>query len=178
MPEILGRRIEYQRPWLSVEATEVDLGPPRGVETFYAVRTRDYAAVVAVTEDGRVPLVRQFRPAVDEWTLELPSGLVDDGETAEEAARRELREETGHEADEFVDLGCFHLDSGRMSTSQRAFFAGNARAVGDPAGEEQDLSLVLVSLKELATLVEQGTFRMAAHLGILAACVVRGFVRL
>ena len=123
MPEIVGRRVEYERPWLAVEAKDVDLGPPRGVETFYSVRTCEYAAVLAVTDDGRIPLVRQFRPAVEEWTLEFPSGHVDDGETPEQAMRRELLEETGCEAGDLVDLGLFHVDSGRMATRQRTVAA-------------------------------------------------------
>ena len=178
MPEILGRRIEYEQPWLVVEAKDVDLGPPRGVETFYSVRTRDYAAVLAVTDDGRVPLVRQYRPAVEERTLELPSGLIDEGETPEQAIRRELREETGCEAGEIVDLGRFHLDSGRMTTRQHAFFAAGVKVVAAPSGEEQDIEVVFVRFDELAVCVRDGSFRMAGHLGIAAAAALRGLVRL
>jgi ADP-ribose pyrophosphatase len=178
VPDILGRRVEYERPWLAVEAKDVDLGPPRGMETFYSVRTRDYAAVLAVTDDGRIPLVRQYRPAVEEWTLELPSGLVDEGETPEQAIRRELREETGCEAGEIVDLGRFHLDSGRMSTRQHAFFADGVKVVGAPSGEEQDLEVVFIRCDELAVRVADGSFRMAGHLGVAAAAALRGLVRL
>jgi 8-oxo-dGTP pyrophosphatase MutT (NUDIX family) len=179
MPEILGRRIEYdQRPWLTIEAKDVDLGPPRGVETFYSVGTRDYAAVLAVTDDGRMPLVRQYRPAVEEWTLELPSGLIDAGETPEQAIRRELLEETGCEAGEIVDLGRFHLDSGRMSTRQHAFFAGDVKVIGAPSGEEQDLEVVFIRSDELAEHVRAGSFRMAGHLGIAAAAAMQGLVSL
>jgi ADP-ribose pyrophosphatase len=176
VPDILGRRVEYERPWLAVDAKDVDLGAPRGVETFYSVRTRDYAAVLALTDDGRVPLVRQFRPAVEQWTLELPSGLVDEGETPEQAIRRELREETGCEAEEFVHLGRFHLDSGRMATSQNAFFATGVRQVGEPTGEEQELQVVFVPRGDLAGLIEGGEFRIAAHLGIVAASAGRGLI--
>lgn len=178
MPEILGRRVEYERPWLAVEAKDVELGPPRGVETFYSVRTHEYAAVLAVTDDGRIPLVRQFRPAVEDWTLEFPSGHVDEGETPDQAMRRELLEETGCEARELVDLGLFHVDSGRMATEQRVFFADGVRIVGEPQGEEQDFSVVFVSLEEFGELVRSGEFRMIGHLGILAAAALRGLVSL
>jgi ADP-ribose pyrophosphatase len=175
---IVARRVEYERDWLSVESKDVDLGPPRGVETFYAVRTSDYAAVLAVTDDGRVPLVRQYRPAVEERTLELPSGLVEDGESPEAAIRRELLEEAGCQASDVVELGQFHVDTGRMATRQHAWFAPGVRVVGAPAGEEQDLSVEFVRLEELAGLVERGDFRMAGHLGILAAAALRGLIRL
>lgn len=178
MPEIVGRRTEYERPWLAVEAKDVDLGPPRGVETFYSVRTSEYAAVLAVTDDQRIPLVRQFRPAVEEWTLEFPSGHVDDGETPEQAMRRELLEETGCEAQEMIDLGLFHVDSGRMATRQRCFFADGVRVVGEPSGEEQDFEVVFIRLDELAGYVRDGSFRMVGHLGIAAAAAFRGLVQL
>jgi 8-oxo-dGTP pyrophosphatase MutT (NUDIX family) len=178
MPEILGRRIEYERPWLAVEVKDVDLGPPRGIEEFYCVRTTEYAAVLAVTDDGRIPLVRQFRPAVEEWTLEFPSGHVDAGETPEQAMRRELLEETGCEAQEVADLGLFHVDSGRMATRQRVFFATGVRVVGEPNGEEQDVSVIFVSFEEFGELVRSGEFRMIGHLGIFAAASLSGLVSL
>ena len=150
---------------------------PRGVETFYSVRTHEYAAILAVTDDGRIPLVRQFRPAVEDWTLEFPSGHVDQGETPEEAMRRELLEETGCRARNLVDLGLFHVDSGRMATQQRAFFADGVQVVSTPSGEEQDFEVLFIRLDELATYVRNGSFRMAGHLGIAAAAAFRGLIR-
>lgn len=61
------------------------------------------AAVLAVTPDGRLVMVRQFRPGPDRVVLTLPGGLIDPGETPQEAGARELREETGYSA-ESVEL--------------------------------------------------------------------------
>src|ERR1700687_2612926 len=98
--------------------------PPAYAEPHYSLRTRDYVGVVAVTTNGELLLVRQFRPAVWETTLELPSGHVEPGQTPEEAARTELLEETGHEANSFELVGDFSPDTGRLGNRMWCFFAG------------------------------------------------------
>ena len=178
-PAILGERVEYRSPWLDVKVKEVDLGPPRGREEFWSVRTgNDYAAVLATTEDGLVPLVRLFRPAVGEVVLELPSGAIDQGETPEQAIRRELLEETGCEATEVVHLGTFFTDSGRMETVQWAFFAPGVRTGVAEPHEDEGLELLFVEPGELRESVLRGDFRMAPHLAIIAAALLDGRIEL
>lgn len=177
--EIIASEVEYSSPWLDVVAKRVLLAPPRGEEIFYSVRTTgDYAAIVAVTEDGRVPLVRQFRPAVEAIVLELPSGAVEPDEEPEAAIRRELLEETGCLAAEVVPLGALYTDSGRMETLQWGFFAPAVRAgAAEPHGDEQ-LELLFVDHAELRELVRSGELRMAPHLAILGLAAARGHLRL
>ena len=175
--EIEGRRIEYERPWLAVEAKDVRRAGASS-ETYYSVRTHDYAAVLALTEDGRIPLVRQFRPALELRSLELPSGLIDNGESPEATIRRELMEETGCEAGvELLEIGRFDLDSGRMQTTEWAFFAPAARVVAaGPSGEEADLEVIFVTPAELRELILAGDFRMAGHLALISVALLRGLL--
>lgn len=172
---IVSRRIEYQRPWLSVEAKDVRRD---GVEeTYYSVRTHDYAAVLAVTTDGAIPLVRQFRPAIEARSLELPSGLIEAGEDPADTVRRELFEETGCRAGELQPLARLHLDSGRMQTIEWAFFAPDAeRVAAGPSGEEPDLEVLFVTPHELRQLVRSGEFAMAAHVAVVGAALVAGML--
>ncbi len=174
IPEILDRRVEFETPWFAVEAKDVRLPEPRGRETFWSIRTYDYAAVLAVTADRRVPLVRQYRPAIEQLSLELPSGLVEREETPEAAVRRELLEEACCEADALEQLACFHVDTGRMQTRQFAFFAPGARVVAEAPTGEEELEVVFVPSAELVELVRSGEFRMAGHVAIVAVALVKG----
>ena len=64
--------------------------------TFYTIEVADWVCVIALTKEDKLLLVRQFRFGVNDFTWELPAGLIDPGESIEEAARRELEEETGY----------------------------------------------------------------------------------
>jgi ADP-ribose pyrophosphatase len=120
---MMDERVAFSTPWFEIIAKQFeDGGAPH-----YSLRTNDYVSVVAVTREGRIVLVRQFRPAVDRMTLELPSGHVENGETPELAARRELLEETGHVADTFEFLGNLSPDTGRLANRMWCFFAAGAR---------------------------------------------------
>lgn len=174
---ILSREVEYACPWLEVVSKRVRLDPPRGEETFYSVRTTtDYAAIVAVTEDGRIPLVRVYRPAIEDAVLELPSGAIDPGEEPEAAIRRELLEETGCEAGDIVTLGVLHTDSGRMETRQWAFFAADVRAGAAPPEVDEQLELTFVDRADLAGLIASGELRMAPHVAVAGLALVRGYL--
>ncbi len=153
---------------------DVDLGGRRGVETFSSVRTGGYAAIVAVTPDLRIPLVRQYRPAVETNLLELPCGAIDPGEAPEAAARRELLEESGCEAGELELLGRLYVDSGRMETQQWAFFAPDVRVVNEHPTGEEDLELRFVTPGELKDLVLRGEFNVAIHVAMLGLAVLSG----
>jgi 8-oxo-dGTP pyrophosphatase MutT (NUDIX family) len=83
-----------------------DVTLPNGhVSTYEFVRHPGGSAVVALDEQRRVCLLRQWRPAVGEWVWELPAGKRDDGEDPAETARRELAEEAGRVAARWTDLG-------------------------------------------------------------------------
>ncbi|HET7383620.1 MAG TPA: NUDIX hydrolase [Pseudolabrys sp.] len=78
--------------------------------------------MVARTPDGMIPIVRQFRPALESFTWELPAGMVDKGEPAAECCRRELLEETGFPARTVHALGCYAPCTARLSNRLHSFF--------------------------------------------------------
>jgi ADP-ribose pyrophosphatase len=83
--------------------------PARGTERdFTVVSAPDWVNVVALTPDGRIVLVRQFRYGIDEFSLEIPGGVMEAGEDPVEAGLRELREETGYTGAPAKLLGSVH----------------------------------------------------------------------
>ncbi len=110
----LGRKYVYRNPWCAFRVDEARL--PSGVEIEYGVlECIEFAAVVAVTDEGEVVMVRQWRQPVGDFTLELPSGGVESGEDPIQAAERELREETGYRAEGLERLTSVHTSAGRST---------------------------------------------------------------
>lgn len=115
-------------------------------------------AVVAMTVDHRVALVRQYRFPLRRWTIELPAGGIDEGETAEQTAFRELGEETGLAANSVRLLTRFANSPGH-STQWTTVFLAEECTVGEahPSGpDEQGSSVVLMPLEECMHLIERG----------------------
>lgn len=169
-PRVVGRKAVFSSPWVTLIEKTVQFSQDEPAEAYYCLTQADYVAVLAVTESGRVPLVRQYRPAVESFTWELPAGTVDAGETPEQAARRELREETGLTAAEAVDLGRFLPDTGRLDVRSCAFFV---RASGTPeALTEHRLDVRYVTPAELLDMVRSGEFQHQIHLAVLASAML------
>lgn len=146
-------------------------------DPFYALELPDYVSVIATTESGEFVLVRQFRPAVETVTLELPAGLIDAGGTAEDTAIRELREETGFVAERVTLVGCLKTDTGRLSNRMWVFLAANVTR--DPEAQpEAGLDVVTMTGGELSQLLVGGTFDHALHVAALLLAVQRGQVSL
>jgi 8-oxo-dGTP pyrophosphatase MutT (NUDIX family) len=94
----------YRGMVIAVDVEHVEL-PNGAVARYEIVRHPGGAAVVAIDGQGRVCLLRQFRPAAGGWIWELPAGRLEPGEPPESTARRELREEAGCDAGQWESLG-------------------------------------------------------------------------
>ncbi len=158
---------------------DVRLSPDRSSEPFYTVEINDWAAVLAVVEDGRIPLIRQYRPAVERFLFELPAGAIREGEGPEDVARRELLEEAGCTADELVPLGMVYPDTGRLTSRAWTYVAPVARVVSAPKPDANEpLDLVFVRPEELGDLMAAGEFASAGHLAAVSLALLRNEISL
>lgn len=73
--------------------------------SFFVIENPDWVNIIALTKENEVVLIEQFRHGIEEIILEIPGGMIDENEEPENAARRELLEETGFSSDEFIFLG-------------------------------------------------------------------------
>jgi 8-oxo-dGTP pyrophosphatase MutT (NUDIX family) len=94
-PNIKARRTTTVSPWMTIIEREVEYREGASPNLYHAVGQQDYVAIVALTPEDQIPIVRQYRPALERFTWELPAGLVDEDESPETCCRRELMEETG-----------------------------------------------------------------------------------
>jgi ADP-ribose pyrophosphatase len=161
--------VAFATPWFQVLAKTFK----EGEAPYYTLKLPDYASVVAVTEEGRVVIVRQYRPAVDRYTLELPSGLVDPGEPPLESARRELLEETGYRAGEIEMLCGMDPDTGRLGNRIWGFVARDVKLV-EGATPEQGIEVLTWSVEELVEATIDGRFDHALHVAIVWLAKLKG----
>lgn len=161
-------------PWVTLVTRAVERGGG-APQVYHSLAQADYVSVLALTPDGRIPLVRQFRPAVERVTLELPGGLLDSAEAAEAVAVRELEEETGLRAiGAPVLLGNLLPDTGRLENRFWCFFmhAETAREWKPEPGVER----VLVSRGELQQAILDGTFDHALHIALVGLAFLKGHI--
>src|SRR5262249_37769638 len=134
-PRIRSRRTTAGSPWVSIIAREVEVSRGAPPQTYRAVEQADHVSTVALTRGGKIPIVRQYRPALEAFAWELPAGLVDPGEDPADGCRRELMEEPGFAARAVHALGENSACTGRLNNRIHNFFvqAGRRAAAVEPA---------------------------------------------
>jgi ADP-ribose pyrophosphatase len=176
-PKVKSRQSIKISPWVDVIAREVEFSPGEPAEVYHAVGQPDYLAIVARTPDGRYPIVRQYRPALEEFTWELPAGLVDRGEDPAAACRRELLEETGYTSRAIFPLGTAAACTGRLSNRIHSYFVETGERVED-FKPEKGISVELVTSVQLVSMIKSSEFVLQLHTGALLLAQLRSFIAL
>jgi ADP-ribose pyrophosphatase len=169
MPTITDRSVAFSTPWFDVLAKHVDGDP----SPHYTVKPPDYVTVLATDADGRFLLVKQYRPVIEGFTIELPSGLVDPGETPDSTARRELIEETGHRAERLEALGALFPDVGRLGNRMHGFIARDVTPIPG-AAIESGIELLRWTPAEFAAGLADLKVTHALNLAVILLAVLRG----
>ena len=164
----LGREYVYRSPWCSFRVDGVELPGGQSIE-YGVLESGGFAAVVALTGGGEVVLVRQWRQPLGAFTLELPSGGVEVGEDAGEAARRELLEEAGYRAEGLERLTSVHTSTGRSTEVGHLFRCRAEKDGRGPSPEPTEfIRVVEVPFGEALAMVGNGRISDAATaLGLL-----------
>jgi ADP-ribose pyrophosphatase len=126
-------------------------------DPYFVLERPDAAIIVPITESKEVVLVRQYRPPLEMMELGLPAGLVEEGELPEQAARRELAEETGYTGGEWDPLGSLASSPSLKDNWAYLFLARGVEETAAPDPDEHELvEVVRVPLEDLRGLVHAG----------------------
>jgi ADP-ribose pyrophosphatase len=162
---------------MAIIEREVEFAPGAEREIYHAVGQQDYIAIVAELPDKRIPIVRQYRPALESFTWELPAGLVDPGEDAASCCRRELMEETGFAARAVCALGSYAPCTARLSNRVHSFYVEiDPKSEGKPA--EPSIEVKIVTPTQLTEQILGGEFVLQLHLGAILLAGLRGYIDL
>jgi ADP-ribose pyrophosphatase len=153
----LGSERLIETPYFSLRSDRLRL-PDGGIkDPYYVIERPDAAIIFPLTASNEVVLVRQYRPPLEGMELGLPAGLVEEGEEPEEAARRELSEETGYAGGEWGPLGSLASSPSLKDNRAHLFLARGVEETSSPDPDEHELvEVVRVPVEELLGLVRSG----------------------
>lgn len=166
---ILNERLVFDGwPWLQIHEEHVRL--PNGIEIkdFYRVDIRPYTMVFALRADNQVAMIEHYRHGPKLVSLELPAGLIEEGETPLEGAQRELREEAALVSEHWQPLGQYFMDGNRGCGWAHTFLVREARSVGSPQLEATEE--MILHFKPLSAVYE--LWRGGQMLNVTAAAII------
>lgn len=161
--ETLSRSEIYAGRLVRLEVHDVALRDGRrGVREI--IRHPGAAAIVAQLPDGRFVFVRQYRKAVDQDVLELPAGCLESGETPEQCALREVREETGYAVRRVIYLGSIFTSPGMCDETLWLYYASLKPGAGQRLDPDENVDCVIRSEAEIDHAMLTGDIRDAKTL--------------
>lgn len=161
-----NKKIVFNTEWFNIESEEYDNLPQLAGKPIYRMNMPDSVVIVAFTTEGKIILVRQFRAASDRYTIELPAGAIDAGESPENAAAREFYEETGYRCRELYFVGNGRVGADRINSTVYIFF-GRGAVQDTKFSSEEGIEVLIYSLEEFKELVSSGIFQQLSGLGTL-----------
>lgn len=171
---ILSRQTVFNGHAFDVEKLQVRL--PDGRERAYdLVNHKDSVTILPLESDGSLWFVSQYRMGCECQMLELPAGVMDDGETPEVCAAREIREEIGMAAGELRLLGSVYLAAGYSSEINHIFLATGLTSAPLVMDEDEFLDVKRFSIEEIQELIEKG--EMVDSKSLAALLLARAYLK-
>ena len=153
--ETLSSRRGFDGAWVHVRVDDVRL-PTGRITTREVVEHPGSVAIVGVTTDGNVLLLRQSHHAIGRALLGIPAGTLELGETPEACARRELEEETGYRAGQLTQLASYYTSPGYTNERMTIFHAGDCEPVEGEIDPDELIRVTTVPLTDVSGLLETG----------------------
>lgn len=163
-----NKQTVFRTEWFSIEQESFDCIESLEGKPYYRINSPDGVIILAVTETDEIILVKQFRPALNQYTLEFPSGSINESESEspQEAAARELYEETGFVCRTLNCLGKGRIMMNRHKSRDFAFY-GTGAVKHSKFESKEDFEVVLVTPADFKALVLSGQFEQFPAFALL-----------
>lgn len=168
---ILEEEIIISNEWLELKSLKVEMHTGHILPSYYFVNNRDVVCVIALTDNEEVVCITEYRLGIDRYYTQFVTGYIDAGEEPLDAAKRELLEETGYQAEEFIFLGKLHGNPARSTYFLHFFLAKKATPATEVATQDHSEVIVtkIIPIKDIILAKDEGAF---ADLTSLSAWVL------
>jgi ADP-ribose pyrophosphatase len=154
----------HKSPWATLRTDRCEMPDGRIVDDYYVLEYSNWVNGVAITEDNKVLMVRQYRHAAGIVSLEIPGGVIDGDEAPEYAMRRELLEETGYQFDQIELLATIYANPSTANNQTFCFLATGGKKVQDQALDEHEQIIVeQYTIEEVKQLLLENKIPQALH---------------
>ena len=155
----------FKRDWLTLREDVCERPDGKIIDPYYVYEFPEWVAALALTKDGQVIMVRQYRHALGETIIELPGGCVDASDASyEEAIARELLEETGYRFDNIEYLCKTSANPSTNNNLLRAYLAtGGEKVKEQQLDEGEDIEVHLLSIDEVKQLIRENKVMQSMH---------------
>lgn len=168
MPDLTWKTLSseylHKGPWATLRSDKCEMPDGRIVEQYYVLEYPNWVNAVAITEDSKVLMVRQYRHAAGIVSLEIPGGVIDGDESPEHAIKRELLEETGYLFDDIEELNAVYANPSTANNKTFAFLArGGKKVQGQSLDEHEEIVVEEYTIPEIKQLLMDNKIMQALH---------------
>ena len=139
-------------------------------KNYYVLNIPDSSVILPITKNNEFIIIKQFRESLDNYSLELPAGFIDEDETPQQAAERELFEETGYISNEFIYLGIGRLMINRTNSVQHLFAAKNINQKSKP---KENIEVLKISQSKLYDMISEDKFVQLSGQGLILKYLIQ-----
>ena len=158
----------FRRPWLTARRDTCELPDGRIMDEYYVLEYPTFVHVIAVTREGEMVLIRQYRHGLGQTCFEIVAGCAEKGEEPLVAAQRELLEETGYAGGEWHESMVFSCNASAMNNLAHSFIAVGVQRVADQhLDPNEDIEVHVLSQERVKEMLQQGEFMQASMIAAL-----------
>jgi len=166
--QILSSVYVHKGPWATLRADKCRMPDGRMVPEYFVLEYPDWVNAVALTTDNKIIMVRQYRHAAGVVSLEIPGGVIEEGELPEEAMRRELLEETGYEFNQFEPLCKLHANPSTANNITHCYLArGGVKVQEQDLDAQEEIQVEEYTIQEVKQLLSENKITQALHVSSL-----------
>ena len=164
----------HQRPWLTIRQDKCEMPNGNVIPAFYVNEYPDWVNVFGLTNEGQVVMVKQYRYGIDSVEMELPGGVIEEGESPEQGARRETLEETGYVFKDYQYLGKVCANPSTTNNFTHFFLATGGEKVAEPElDHSEEIDVLLLAIDDVKSLVKENKLMQSLHVNGITYALMR-----